>query len=55
MWLTFYAAPKLVLAQSWISLVGVLSFALLFAAAAAYCLVGAGRLLWAARLEATQR
>lgn len=54
-WLAFHAAPKLILSQSWSSLVGAFSFAALFAAAAAWCLVGASRLHWAARLEARQQ
>lgn len=54
-WLTFYAAPKLALVQSWSNLIAALFLALLFVAAGAYCLVGASRLHWAKKLEASQK
>jgi hypothetical protein len=55
LWLLFYQAPKLALSQSWAALLAVISCALLFIAAAAYCLVAGSRLHWAKQLEASQR
>ncbi len=54
-WLTFYFAPKMALAQSWGNFAGSLSIALLFSCAGAYCLIGASHLHWAAKLHSWQQ
>jgi hypothetical protein len=54
-WLLFYLAPKLALAQSWANSIAMLVAALVFAAVGAWCLVGASHLVWASKLQASQR
>lgn len=53
-WLLFYLAPRQISAQSWGNLLGTVSVAVLFSSAAAYCLMEASRLHWAAGLHSTQ-